>query len=244
MTNSDFLIMAHRGSMGQAPENTMAAFQLGLDHGCNAFELDIHLSKDGEIIVCHDATLDRTTDHTGYINEMTVSELKKVDAGRWFHEQYEGERLPLLEEVFDLVPPHIVINIEVKQSYGRQLEPKLLELLKRKNRVDNVILSSFNFKTLQFLKQSEPNVRIGLIYNCNFNQHREVAKLLGVPVYSLHPNFHNIDPEDITDAITHGLKVFPYTINEEKEMKQAISYGVSGIITNFPAQLRSIISAE
>jgi glycerophosphoryl diester phosphodiesterase len=244
MTTSDFLVMAHRGSMGQAPENTMAAFQLVMDQGCNAIELDIHLSKDGEIIVCHDATLDRTTDMTGYINEMTVQELKKADAGKWFHEQYVGQRLPLLEEVFDLVPPHILLNIEIKESYGRQLELKLLELLKKRNRIDSVILSSFHMKSLRFLKESEPEVKIGLIYNCNFIQHREAANLVGVPVYSLHPNFHNIDQENIVDAITHGLKVFPYTINDEKEMKEAISYGVSGIITNFPARLRSIISAE
>lgn len=244
MTNSDFLVMAHRGSMGQAPENTMAAFQLGIDQGCNAIELDIHLSKDGEIVVCHDATLDRTTDQTGYINDLTVKELKKADAGRWFHEKYEGERLPLLEEVFDLVSPHILLNIEIKLSYGRQLELKLLELLKKRNRFDSVILSSFHMKSLRFLKQSEPEVKIGLIYNCNFLQHREAATLMGVPVYSLHPNFHNIDPEDIEDAIIHGLKVFPYTINDEKEMNQAISYGVSGIITNFPDRLHSIISAE
>jgi len=244
MTNSDFLVMAHRGSMGHAPENTLAAFQLGIDQGCNAIELDIHLSKDGELVVIHDDTLNRTTNLTGKVNDLTVQELKQADAGSWFDEQFAGERIPLLEEVIDLVPPHILLNIEVKRSYGGQLESKLLELLKRKNRIQHVVLSSFNLKSLKQLKLAEPEVKIGIIYNVNVVQHRDFANLMGVPVYSLHPNFQSIDPEDIQDAVSNGIKVFPYTINDEQDLKLAISHGVSGIITNFPDRLRSIVSGE
>ncbi|MCR8643840.1 glycerophosphodiester phosphodiesterase [Paenibacillus sp. N1-5-1-14] len=244
MTNSEFLIMAHRGSMGHAPENTLAAFQLGVEQGCNAIELDIHLSKDGEIVVIHDETLERTTNLTGYVNDYTAAELKQADAGSWFHEKYAAECIPLLEEVLDLVSTDFLLNIEIKHSYNGQLEPTLIELLKRKNRMESVVLSSFNLKSLKAIKLAEPDIRIGIIYNVNVVQHREFANLMGVPVYSLHPNFHNIDPEDVLDAVSSGIQVFPYTINDAEHMKLAISCGVSGIITNYPDRLRSILSGE
>ncbi|MDQ0896529.1 glycerophosphodiester phosphodiesterase family protein [Paenibacillus sp. V4I7] len=146
MTKQPLLVIAHRGAKGEAPENTMAAFRLGLEQGCDAIELDIHLSKDGEIVVIHDDTMHRTTDISGKVNELTLAELKQADAGRWFHEKYAGERVPLLEEVFDLVPANIMINVEVKYSYGRKLESALVELMRRKNRIHNVVVSSFDHK--------------------------------------------------------------------------------------------------
>lgn len=236
------LIIAHRGSAGEAPENTMAAFKLALEQQCDAIELDVHISKDGEIIVCHDATLDRTTNGTGYLYEKTASEIKAFDAGSWFDEKYAGEQVPLLEEVFDLVPPQIMINIEIKYSYEHNIESRLIELMRRKNRLSNVVVSSFDYKSLAVLKELEPEVKIGLLYNANFIRHRDAAALMPVPVYSLHPNILRISKEDIADARNHGLHVYPYTINTEEDMKQALQTHVSGIITDYPAVLRSLLS--
>jgi len=240
-TIPNVLNIAHRGAKGEAPENTLAAFRLGVDQGCDAIELDIHLSKDGELIVIHDATLDRTTDMTGRVHELTVEEIKQADAGRWFHESFAGERVPLLEEVFDAVPPHIMINVEIKDSYGRKLEQALVELMKRKNRVDQVVVSSFDHKSLLFLKLLEPEVRLGLLYDVNLGRHSGLVSTIGAPVYSLHPNFKRIDKEDVRDAVEQGLQVYPYTINREEDMLQAIEYGVSGIITDYPARLKALL---
>ncbi|WP_284644788.1 glycerophosphodiester phosphodiesterase [Paenibacillus silviterrae] len=242
MSQNKPLVIAHRGAKGEAPENTLGAFKLGLDQGCDAIELDVHLSKDGELIVIHDATMDRTTDKEGTVNEMTVAEIQRADAGRWFHEKYEGERVPLLEEVFDLVPANIMINVEIKGSYGRRLEPALVKLMQKKNRVHNVVVSSFDFKSLQHLKLHEPEAKIGLLYDVNAMRHSDLARLMSTPVYSLHPHMRRIDKAEVADAVNQGLKVFPYTINEEEHMLLAIEYGVSGIITDYPGKLKALLN--
>ncbi|OXM87277.1 glycerophosphodiester phosphodiesterase [Paenibacillus rigui] len=239
--SSTLLNIAHRGAKGEAPENTLAAFRLGLEQGCDAIELDIHLSKDGQLIVIHDATLDRTTDKTGRVNDLTVEEIRQADAGRWFHESFAGERVPLLEEVFDLVPPHIMINVEIKDSYGRRTEPALVELMRNKDRVGQVVVSSFDHKSLQYLKLLEPETRMGLLYDVNLGRHSALVSSLGAPVYSLHPNFKRISKEDVRDAVAQGLQVFPYTINREEDMMLAIQYGVSGIITDYPGRLKALL---
>jgi glycerophosphoryl diester phosphodiesterase len=241
MTQPSVLVIAHRGAKGEAPENTLAAFRLGLEQGCDAIELDIHLSKDGEIIVIHDFTIDRTTNMKGVVNELTLLQLKQADAGCWFNSRFEGERIPTLEEVFDLVPPEVMINVEIKDSYDRMLEPTLVELMKRKNRVHNVVVSSFDHKSLMFLKLLLPEVKIGLLYEINPGSHVNLATGLGVPVFSLHPNFKRINREDIREALHKGIEVFPYTINDTSKMRQAIEYGASGIITDFPGKLREIL---
>ncbi|MDF2644643.1 MAG: glycerophosphoryl diester phosphodiesterase [Paenibacillus sp.] len=242
MTKQPLLVIAHRGAKGEAPENTMAAFRLGLEQGCDAIELDIHLSKDGEIVVIHDDTMHRTTDISSKVNELTLAELKQADAGRWFHEKYAGERVPLLEEVFDLVPANIMINVEVKYSYRRKLEPALVELMRRKNRIHNVVVSSFDHKCLLFLKLLEPEIKIGLLYDFTPGQHNQLAAGLGTPVYSLHPKHTRIVAEDVREAVAHGLHVFAYTVNDEENMAKLIDYGVSGIITDYPGKLRNLLS--
>ncbi|RTE06761.1 glycerophosphodiester phosphodiesterase [Paenibacillus whitsoniae] len=238
------LVIAHRGAKGEAPENTLAAFRLGLEQGCDAIELDIHLSQDGEIIVIHDFTIDRTTDRKGVVHEMTLAELKQADAGRWFDTRFEGERIPTLEEVFDLVPPDIMINVEIKDSYDRKLEPALVELMKKKDRVHNVVVSSFDHKSLMFLKLLLPETKIGLLYDFNPGSHVNLATGLGVPVYSLHPNFKRINREEIREAKSKGIEVYPYTINDEKRLRKAIAYGASGIITDYPGRLRDILADQ
>jgi glycerophosphoryl diester phosphodiesterase len=238
------LTIAHRGAKGEAPENTLAAFRLGIEQGCDAIELDVHLSKDGQVVVCHDYTINRTSDLTGTVKEMTVAELKKADAGRWFHEKYEGERFPLLEEVFELTPPEIMINVEIKDSCDRKLEPVLAQLMKQYNRIDNVVVSSFNHKSLVYLKHLEDDIKIGLLYDFGPARHSAVAATTGVPVFSLHPNFKNVTKEDVRDAVASGFQVYPYTINDAAKLQTAIDYGVSGIITDYPGRLRELLRTQ
>jgi len=238
------LIIAHRGAAGEAPENTLAAFELALRQGCDAIELDIHLSKDDELIVCHDRTIDRTTDGSGAIRDMIVTELKHFDAGQWFHERYAGERIPLLKEVFDFVPEDILINVEIKETYEGQIEERLVQLLRDCNRLSQVVVSSFDHKSLRRLSHIEPEVKIGLLYTMNAVDHNELANLLGVPVYALHPYSKLMDREDILRATSHGLQVYPWTINTKAAMQQAIDNGVSGIITDYPGVLKELLSSQ
>jgi glycerophosphoryl diester phosphodiesterase len=244
MTVNQTLVIAHRGAKGEAPENTLAAFKLGLEQGCDGIELDIHLSKDGELIVIHDYTLDRTTDKTGSISELTLEQIKQADAGRWFHEKYAGERVPTLEEVFDLVPAEVMINVEIKHRFDRRIEPVLLELMKQKDRMHNVVVSSFHHKSLSYLKQLEPETKIGLLYDLDVVHHAALAATIDVPVYSLHPHYKKINQADVAEAIAQGLQVYHWTINDESHMAHAIADGVSGIITDYPGKLRALLEKK
>ncbi len=240
------LIIAHRGASGEAPENTLAAFQLALEQGCDGIELDIHLTKDGQLAVIHDENIKRTTNGEGLIGDMTTAEFKKYDAGSWFSNKYKGERIPLLEEVFELVPRDILVNIEIKNipSFYKGIEEKLLNLLLRYKRVDNVIVSSFDHQCLYRLKMLNRNIKIGLLYFENVEDHVGFAKLFGLPVESLHPDQRALRAEDVRKMIENGIKVFPWTCNSEESMKRMIHYGVSGIITNYPARLKSLIERK
>lgn len=236
------LIIGHRGAAGEAPENTLRSFQLAFEQGADAIELDIHLSADGELVVIHDHTIDRTTNGTGAVADLTLSELKRYDAGGWFHEQFAGEQIPTLLEVFEIVPKDRMVNIEIKAKTGGSLEAKLIALLRRTGMMEQAVVSSFNHKVLKHLKQIAPEVKIGLLYTANFVDHRICAEGFGAPVFSLHPHYSMIDLGDVQLATESGMQVYPYTMNNEADMRAFIQAGVSGIITDFPGRLHQLLS--
>lgn len=236
------MIIAHRGASAEAPENTLSAFQLAVEQQCNMIELDIHMSADGELIVCHDFTINRTTTGEGAIRELTVQQLKQVDASYRFAEHYAGERIPLLEEVFDLVPAEVKINIEIKSDYNQLVQPKLLDLLVRKNRLDSVVVSSFDHKSLYRLKLLEPEVKVGLLYGEAVVHHWKMQETFGMPLYSVHPAHGSLNKEDIALAVAHGIEMYPFTVNSTDRISQLIQWGVSGIITDYPARMKSLLS--
>lgn len=237
------LNIAHRGASGEAPENTLAAFLLAVEQGCDAIELDVHLSRDGELVVCHDDTIDRTTTGTGAIRDLTVAELKRADAGVKFDKKYASERLPLLEEVFAAMPPHMMINVETKDEvFDGKVNRKLAELMKRTNRVESVVVSSFFHKSLVELVRLLPEARIGLLYASDFASHVRVADAVGVPVYSLHPNYRLLQDSDIREAAQRGIQVYPWTVNREADMRKLIQAGVSGIINDYPARMKALLA--
>ncbi|MCS7463877.1 glycerophosphodiester phosphodiesterase [Paenibacillus doosanensis] len=236
------IIIAHRGAKGMAPENTLGAFRLGVEQGCEAIELDVHLSADGEIIVCHDETLDRTTNGKGMICEKTLAEIKSLDAGSWHSEAYRGETVPTLGEVFDAVPGSLMINVEVKQSYDGNMDRKLVQFLRERDLFDRVVVSSFDHQCLHRIKVLEPKTKIGLLYQLRLYNPAAYAKTFGVDVYSLHPYHRLIDREEVEQAIRAGLHMYPYTANEEQDLKALIDWGVSGIITDYPGRLKDLLA--
>ncbi|MFC9777031.1 glycerophosphodiester phosphodiesterase [Paenibacillus chitinolyticus] len=240
MTANKPMIIAHRGAKGMAPENTLGAFKLGLEQGCEGIELDVHLSADGELVVIHDHTLDRTTDRQGAIAEKTLAEIKEADAGSWYSEAYKGEKVPTLGEVFDLVPDSIMINVEIKAP-GNGMEQKLADFLNERGRIDNVVTSSFDHKCLRRLKLIEPKAKIGLLYANNLLDPTAYARSFDVEVYSLHPHYKAIDAEDVVKAVENGLQVYPYTANEIQDLKELTEKRVSGIITNYPGRLKDLL---
>jgi len=244
MTIADTLVIAHRGTSSEAPENTLAAFRLALAQGCDAIELDIHLSADGRVIVCHDATIDRTTNGSGAIAEMTAAQLQQYDAGSWFGESFASERLPLLDEVLDLVPASVGINIEIKSYKHPEAERTLVALLEARNRLDSVFFSSFGHECLLRLKRWSPASKIGLLYEKDEKDYPGYFKRNQTDGYSLHPSHEIVDASYVEAAKRQGLKVYPWTIDDPQRMRELIRAGVSGIITNRPKLLRELLKEQ
>jgi glycerophosphoryl diester phosphodiesterase len=236
------LIIAHRGASGEAPENTLAAFQLALEQGCDALELDIHLSIDGKLMVCHDSTIDRTTNASGRIVDIVASQLRTYDAGIWFNKKFKGQQIPFLAEVFEMIPQDIIINIEIKMipEYENKIEQKLVDLLIEKDRLSNVVISSFDHTCLVRLMKMEPRTKIGLLYQHKLINPVEYAARLNVPVFSLHPHYKSIKEQDIIKAKSFGISVYPWTVDHIKDMRNLINKGVSGIITNYPVRMKAL----
>lgn len=234
-------IIAHRGASGDAPENTLSAFRLAVEQGCHAIELDVRMSRDGHLVVCHDATVDRTTNGKGAIHRLTLHELQRLDAGGWFAPNYAGEGIPALEQVFQLLPAHIWVNIEVKHHYRGRIEEPLIRMLRQYERVNGAVISSFDPLCLVRLKRKEPALRAGLLFSSMWRRNQARLLLMRTELFSLHPKHHLVETKPILQLIGEGFPVFPYTINKEQEMHAALERGVAGIITDYPARLRQVL---
>lgn len=235
------LIIAHRGASGLAPENTLAAFERSVEEGADGIELDVHLTQDGELVVIHDDTLDRTTNGTGYIHEKSVDEIKTYDAGSWFDPKYASERIPLLQEVIDILPDKMLLNVEIKNfpTVYDGIEEKLVEALEKNDRIHNTVVSSFDHESVRKVKQLAPDLKIGLIYSVNFADTLAYLETFKAEkVYSLHPSHKVIYNRDIQPLLDAGLQVYPYTVNDETKAQHLHEKGVSGLITNYPSKIR------
>ena len=228
------MIYGHRGASAHAPENTLEAFLLSMDMGADGFELDVHLSKDGELVVIHDESVDRTTDGTGLVRELTLEQLKKLDASNSMA-GYKDCRIPTLKEVYTLIQDtrHIV-NVEIKtdECDYPQIEEKCLALAKEMGVEDRVIYSSFNHYTLLKMRQLKPDVKLGMLFGDIMVNPWEYAKQLHVDY--LHPMKLNIyTPDFAKDATEAGYGVNMWTINDKETIAYCLKQDV-GIITNYP----------
>lgn len=228
------LIYGHRGASGHAPENTLEAFRLAMEMGADGFELDVHLSKDGELVVIHDETVDRTTDGTGLVRDLTLEQLQALDASNGM-EAYRGARIPTLGEVFDLIrDTHHIVNVEVKTDewFYPRIEEKCLALAAQKGVEDRVIYSSFNHYTLLKLRQLKPDAKLGMLFGDIMVEPWVYAEPLKVDY--LHPMKMNIYvPGFAAGTKAAGLGINMWTINDEETMRECMKYH-AGIITNYP----------
>lgn len=232
-------ILAHRGASAYLPENTMEAFSLAIEQGADGFELDVHLTKDGEIVVAHDERLERVSDGTGFLNDYTLDELKSLNFGKLAGSTPEKHiyRIPTLAEVFSLVKPAgLTLNIEMKidERILVELPEKLAALTKKYSMEDRVIYSSFNHYFLQLIKKFEPAAKTGLLYDLALVDPWVYAKYTGA--YAIHPNYRIIAvlPETVIKCRENGIKVNVWTVDDPKIIKLMLEYGVDCIMTNRP----------
>src|SRR5574337_1574840 len=155
------LNIAHRGAAALAPENTMAAFEKAVELGADAIELDLHVSRDGELVVIHDQTLDRTTNGHGPVHACNLQELRQLDAGRWFGESFAGQRIPTLAEVLDRFAGKVLLALEVKagSAFFLDIEEKAIAVLRKYQAISQVAVASFDHYALLKLKELEPSLR-------------------------------------------------------------------------------------
>jgi len=237
-----FYNIAHRGFSAIAPENTIAAFEKGIEAGANMLEMDVMMTGDGQVIVFHDYRLGRTTNGSGLVKRSTFNHIKMLDAGIWFGRRYKEERVPLLGEVFEMAEGRVRLNIEMKprRHNGVQaLVDKCEKIVERYRMSDDVIFSSFNLETLRYLHYKAPTLKFAPLYRHNLNPTpRSFPLQYGAQAVVLNHMFLN----RVTVRQFHnlGIKVFVYTVNALSRIEKMIRMGVDGVISDDPAAVGSI----
>lgn len=236
------LIFGHRGSSGDYPENTMLAFEKAIEQNCDGIELDIHLTKDQKIIVCHDFTLDRTTNGLGFIKDFTMDELKALDAGSWKDPSFHHCYLPSLEEVFDLIRgTGILLNIELKAGSSRypNIEERLLELINTYKMNEQCLLSSFDHYSLLRLRSLDQDIYTGVLHQCAMVEPWLYAEKL--KANALHPYYITITDQLVKKCYEYGIDINTYTVNKLEDAIKLSKAGVNTIITNYPQIKKQLI---
>lgn len=227
-------IFGHRGAAGTHPENTMISFIESERIHADGIELDVQLTKDGEIVVIHDETLERTTTGTGFVKDHTLKEIRSLDASYKFPD-YGVCKVPSLEEVFNwALSNKLIINVELKNSVipYAGMEEKVIHLVRTYHYEKRVIISSFNHESLEKCLKLAPEIEVGVLYHEKKTEPWVYARKLGAT--SIHPNYRVISNSTIQKSQDNGIAVRPYTVNKQKEMERLLSVNCAAIITDYP----------
>ncbi len=228
-------IYAHRGASSAAPENTMAAFQLAMDQGADGIELDVMLSKDHQLVVIHDDKVDRTTNGTGRVRDLTLAELKALDAG-------DGEKIPTLDEVLTRFGGKFLINIELK-NYSTPFDAVPVDvaaMVRDHNVADSILISSFNPFNFARFHRILPEVPLGMLTFPGW------AKFFGYRLFrydALNPYFKDIDEAMVTRVHAKGRQLNAWTVDEAADIRHLAILGVDGLITNQPQRALTVLES-
>lgn len=236
--SADFVVMAHRGASAVAPENTLIAYKKAIEMGADYAELDVRQTKDGAIVLMHDKTIHRTTGVKGFVWDFTLEELKQVEAGSWFGEEFRGEPIPTLEEVIRLVKGRMKLNIEVKISENEPgIAQRVIDIVRSENFSKSCIITSFDMETVKTFKAIAPDLKTGLIFDKEYR-----SDVFEGNWEILSSNYELVDAEFMHLARNSGKKTYVWTVNDKEEMLRLIGLGVDGIITDKPDLLKSVLT--
>ena len=238
------LVFAHRGFSAAYPENTILAFRKAIEAGADGIELDVHLTKDDEIVIIHDETVDRTTDASGEVRSFTLEELRHFDAAASKKGTFSFEPIPTLQEYFDLVRDlPLVTNIELKNGiypyYG--LEEKVIRLIHEYHLEDRILLSSFNHNSIAKCRALAPEIPRGFLYDCWLIDAGGYAKSHGAQY--LHPSYYSLNSETVDEIQKKGVGLNVWTVNDPAVMEALAQKNVHGIITNDPVLCRTVLQS-
>ncbi|ANU24873.1 glycerophosphodiester phosphodiesterase [Planococcus donghaensis] len=253
-----FLNIAHRGASGHAPEHTMFAYQLGKEMHGDYIEVDLQMTKDGVLIAMHDEKVDRTTNGSGYVKDMTLADIKKLDAGSWFNaaypeksqSQYEGVKVPTLEEVIETFGKNSRYYIETKApEVYPGMEKELVRVLKKhklngqNTQSSKVIVQSFSQESLLEMNSLAPEIPLVQLISYSKPALISDAELTIIKEYAIGVgmNHKRIDRAYVEQVRHHGLLIHPYTVNKRADMERLMEWGVTGMFTNYPDVLEAVL---
>jgi glycerophosphoryl diester phosphodiesterase len=232
------LVMAHRGDSVDAPENTLPAFQAAIDHGADAAEMDVQMTKDGTIVVLHDSSIDRTSTGSGNIWDVTYDEIKDLDNGSFFSPEFADTRIPTLDQVIKLCKGKLYLNIEIKRTgHDEGIEQKVLDIIKDNHFQDQCDITSMDYDTLVNVRRLDSTVKT--VYTTTVAV-GNVSDLSAADAFSVETTF--VTQSFVRSMRQNGKQLFVWTVNNEDEMERMIQLGVNAIITNDPVSCRAIVT--
>ena len=238
-------VFAHRGFSSAYPENTMLAFTKAIEEGADGIELDVHLSRDGEVMIIHDEALKRTTGLSGVVSDYTRAELEKISAGKTKEDAFGFTPIPSLEEYLTFMSEHKdkVTNIELKTApvYYPLIEEKTLDLVDRFSLRDNIIWSSFNWLSVLKMKKLAPEMEAGLLFE-GMSLYNMAPLFKEFNLEYFHPSFENLTPEIVKGFKEGSVGLNVWTVNDEEKIKKCLSWDINALITNYPDRALSILN--
>jgi len=232
------LVIAHRGASAYRPDNTLSAYRLAVEQAADMIEIDLHLSRDGVIVISHDADLGHLGGE-GEIADHTLEELRGFDAG---HGTDYPERVPTLDEVLDAFGAEIPFNLEVKWGAAGDypgLEAVALAAVKQRGLLERTLFSSFRDSILQELRRLEPRARLAVLFDPRWPE-RMHERAAALEAEAINPHFVMVDADLVRRAHEAGRAVHVYTVDEEERMRALIDLGVDGLFTNRPDRMRAL----
>ena len=232
------VVIAHRGASTDAPENTIAAFELALEQGADGIELDVHLSRDDHLVVFHDFTVERTTDGAGPVRGLTVRELKRLDAGGWRDRRFRGQRVQTLHEVLERFRERTRFWVELKGGTALYpgIEERVVSALEIYDVVDRTLVQSFDHEALRRIRTASPEIRSGALVE---RAPLDGALLRPGVVDAICPDVHVLSEPELSKIHEAGLACYVWTVNEPAQVDRLVGWGVSGVITDRPGALRA-----
>jgi glycerophosphoryl diester phosphodiesterase len=234
--SGEMLVIAHRGASGHAPENTLAAFKKAVALGATFIETDLQLSRDARFVAIHDATVNRTTNGQGAVHDLTLAELRRLDAGSWFGSAFAGERVPTVEEILDFAKKHdVVFYLEIKPGGSWGGEHALIGALQNSREIARTVVISFDAGIVANLRKIEPMLMTGLLYDGQIERPLEKAIEIGARQVAVRGDL--VTPALLTEARKLDLQVVCWTVNHPAHMRLLIAAGVDGIMSDYPDRL-------
>lgn len=236
--------IAHRGAsgLGLAPENTLSAIELALDIGVDLVEIDIHLTADGHPVVIHDRSVDRTTNGTGFVDTMTLSQVRQLDAGSWRDPKFAGEKIPTLEEVLDVCKRRALVLIEAKTVEAAEAAAVRIRSLRAHS---HVVCQSFNGTAVRAINRMDRRIPTAFLMTGGEAVLRRktgvVKRVLKLGANALALKYTAARPDLVAMFLSRAMGFWVWTVDEEDQMRAMIEMGVGGIITNYPDRLNRVL---